>query len=136
MKAHIELPLQTAYPMELHLVHYKASLGDFGTAAGSGAKDALAVLGIFFEIQDEDNTKLQPLIEAVRAVQGDTKDTKMEQMELKDFLPRNTDQFYRYQGGLTTPGCNEIVVWTVFKVKMLSSPILIDDDKFDWFGRN
>ena len=122
--------------MELHLVHYKASLGDFGTAAGSGAKDALAVLGIFFEIQDEDNTKLQPLIEAVRAVQGDTKDTKMEQMELKDFLPRNTDQFYRYQGGLTTPGCNEIVVWTVFKVKMLSSPILIDDDKFNWFGRN
>merc|ERR1711953_512240 len=104
-----------AYPMELHLVHYKASLGDFKTAAGSDAKDALAVLGIFFEIQDEDNTKLQPLIEAVRAVQGDTKDTKMEQMELKDFLPRNTDQFYRYQGGLTTPGCNEIVVWTVFK---------------------
>jgi len=105
----------TAYPMELHLVHYKASLGDFGTAAGSGAKDALAVLGIFFEIQDEDNTKLKPLIDAVRAVQGDEKDTEMEQMELKDFLPRNTDQFYRYQGGLTTPGCNEIVVWTVFK---------------------
>ena len=139
MKAHIELRLQTAYPMELHLVHYKATYAGLLEAAGSGAQDALAVLGIFFEIQTEDNAKLKPLIDAVKSVKEytkDTKETEMEQMELKDFLPRNTDQFYRYEGGLTTPGCNEVVVWTVFKVthkKMLSSP-LIDDDTFNWFA--
>jgi len=107
-----------AYPMELHLVHYKATYAGLLEAAGSGAQDALAVLGIFFEIQTEDNAKLKPLIDAVKSVKEytkDTKETEMEQMELKDFLPRNTDQFYRYEGGLTTPGCNEVVVWTVFK---------------------
>ena len=45
--------------MELHLVHFKTEYGnDIKSAIGNeprGKNDNLAVLGIMFEIQDEDN---------------------------------------------------------------------------------
>lgn len=43
-------------------------------------------------------------------------------LSLRDLLPASTSKFYRYTGSLTTPGCNEIVVWTVF-----DSPIYISE---------
>jgi hypothetical protein len=48
----------TAYPMEMHLVHYKATHSSIKEALGEGAYDSLAVLGIFFEVRHslvEDN---------------------------------------------------------------------------------
>ena len=42
----------------------------------------------------------------------------MEVATLKSLLPKDTKNFYRYQGSLSPPGCNEIVVWTVFKVRI------------------
>ena len=51
---------QVHYPMELHLVHYNTALGKtFKSALGTKAYNALAVLGIMFQIQEEDNPKLQ-----------------------------------------------------------------------------
>ena len=43
-------------------------------------------------------------------------ESEVKSFKLEKYLPLNTDRFYRYMGGLTTPGCNEVVVWTVFKV--------------------
>ena len=40
-----------AFPLEMHLVHYKAVHSSLGEALQEGAFDSLAVLGVFFSVQ-------------------------------------------------------------------------------------
>ena len=47
-------------------------------------------------------------------------------VRLRDLLPEDTNSFYRYIGSLTTPPCNQIVMWTIFK-----DPIEISQEQLD-----
>ena len=38
-------------------------------------------------------------------------------IDLKDLLPLETSLFYRYDGSLTTPTCDQTVIWSVFAEK-------------------
>ncbi len=112
---------QTSYPLEIHFVHFNKKYGDdlgSALAKSKGASDALAVLGVFFAIVDRDNNDIEPIIAALTGAKAKGATAGMLAFPLAEALPRNTDGFYRYQGSLTTPGCNEIVVWTVFKVRV------------------
>lgn len=101
------------YPMELHMVHYKASYGTLGQAVQR--RDGLAVLGVMLEVSTSDNPALAPLATAlVNITEADMYADVAARYPLKAFLPRNVEKFYRYEGSLTTPTCDEVVTWTVF----------------------
>jgi len=119
----------TAYPMEMHLVHYKATHSKITDALAEGAYDSLAVLGIFFQVSDERNPALDMLLPHLAQIK--TAETKVDAtpFPISSFLwMGDMSSFYRYNGSLTTPGCNEIVQWTVVK-----EPVSVTVDQLEAF---
>jgi len=119
-----------AYPMEMHLVHYKASLGNITAAVTEGAPDSLAVLGFFFEVGDTPNPGLAELVSRfpeVREAGGKILDAP--KIRLNSLIHgKDLSSFYRYEGSLTTPTCNQIVQWTVVK-----QPLMISKEQLEMF---
>ncbi|KAK8394066.1 hypothetical protein O3P69_006338 [Scylla paramamosain] len=101
------------FPLEIHIVHWKTSYGSVTEALNFG--DGIAVLGIMAEVTKEDNPKLQPIIEALAKIHEPDEETELHSFVFSSLLPKDTDNFFRYEGSLTTPTCNEIVIWTVFR---------------------
>ncbi|CAG0921568.1 unnamed protein product, partial [Notodromas monacha] len=118
-----------AFPLEMHLVHYNAKFPSISKALETNDHDALAVLGFLFEISPEDNGRLDSLIarlDQLRASNGTVVFPKKSLFRMADLIDLDDDEgvneefnikyadFYRYEGSLTTPTCNEQVEWTVF----------------------
>ncbi|XP_076065689.1 carbonic anhydrase 2-like [Oratosquilla oratoria] len=101
------------YPMELHLVHYNAKYNSLGEAVEK--PDGLAVLGVLYEISSTDNPALTPLVNTLKNISEAGFFSEVPSTyPLRAFLPSDLETFYRYEGSLTTPTCNEVVTWTVF----------------------
>ncbi|XP_028450466.1 carbonic anhydrase 4-like [Perca flavescens] len=103
------------YPMELHIIHVKKDYDDLETALSD--PEGVAVLGFLFETSNTANERYDPLISALPSITAIDSEAPLESISLAQLIPheKNLTSFYRYKGSLTTPGCNEAVIWTVFK---------------------
>ncbi|XP_016382455.1 carbonic anhydrase 4-like [Sinocyclocheilus rhinocerous] len=114
------------YPMELHIMN-KAERN------GSVPSDSvLAALGIFIEASNDtgrpESWKTLTSYLAKIASAGD-KTHISDKLTMDDLLSGvDRTKYYRYLGSLTTPNCDEGVIWTIFK-----DPIKVSRDLIDLF---
>lgn len=80
-------------------------------------KRGVAVLAVLFHVADAINPVLKNILDSAESV----KDTAGQSSEIKlpfspeQLLPTDRTQYFRYEGSLTTPSCDESVVWTILK---------------------
>jgi len=123
------------FPMEIHLVHKNAKYPTLTDAVQNS--DGLAVLGFFYEVSSTDNPNLSDILSVVnryrkkqlRMLKRERKENKERNgvkgrvaggatvslsamINLKQLIAENPGDYYYYQGGLTTPTCDEVVLWT------------------------
>lgn len=89
--------------------------------------DGLAVLGWFLDVDyPQKNQDFELLLNiAMSGASGAGNTTAVPApFSLETIVPADLSKYYRYKGSLTTPGCYESVVWTVFE-----EPIRISKDQ-------
>lgn len=99
-----------SFPMEAHLVHAKGS--------------SLAVVAVMFE-EGSDNLVLNKLLRNLPENEGDKNELKSD-VEGYEILPEN-QEYYRFNGSLTTPPCSEGVKWLVLKTPVQLSKSQLGD---------
>ncbi|XP_023558947.1 carbonic anhydrase 4 [Octodon degus] len=109
------------FAMEMHIVHEKETSTWSLKEEAQNPKDQIAVLAFLVEEGNEPNEGFALLLEALSRIPKPGMSTTMETSSIMDLLPKEDRlrHYFRYQGSLTTPACNETVVWTVFKEHIL-----------------
>ncbi|XP_059496148.1 carbonic anhydrase 12 isoform X2 [Stegostoma tigrinum] len=122
------------YPSELHIVHYNSEkYNDISIAQDK--VDGLAVLGILIEVGSF-NAAYEQIFSHLTEIQFKGKEIKIPGFNINDLLPRELDEYFRYNGSLTTPPCYPSVMWTVFrKPVQISSEQLSELQKDLYFSR-
>ncbi|XP_063958785.1 carbonic anhydrase 14-like [Lytechinus pictus] len=125
----------TAYPAELHMVHYdKSRYSDVVAALTSLEWNAVAALGAFIEIGEDNNPAFDNFIAYFDQISnyssGDTSlgIGNLPSFPIRSVFPFDLSRFYRYNGSLTIPNCYESVIWTVFE-----DTIKISQEQLDKF---
>uniref|UniRef100_A0ABM5F1Q4 Carbonic anhydrase n=1 Tax=Pogona vitticeps TaxID=103695 RepID=A0ABM5F1Q4_9SAUR len=104
------------YPMELHIVHMNAKYKTLNEAKGH--PNGVAVLSFLFKASDADNTNYNTIIAGLKNISRPEEYVDLAStFPLSNLLPNMAllSKYYRYKGSLTTPTCDEVVVWTVFE---------------------
>jgi carbonic anhydrase len=92
------------YPMELHLVFYKEMYGNQENATRHS--DGLAVLAFFFRISQKPNAAYVEVTKLLQKITNPNTNASFEEpLALEDYIHSNMDDYYVYNGSLTTPPC-------------------------------
>ncbi|KAJ0177590.1 hypothetical protein K1T71_006463 [Dendrolimus kikuchii] len=119
------------YPMEIHLVHVRS---DLTVMKALGKKDGLAIVAVFCHVEAELDDYLQEASEEIMQyiprllVSGQRISGIL--LDLTKLLGPNMKTYYTYAGSLTSPECNEAVIWIIF-----DRPIFLSDEQYRLFSK-
>ncbi|XP_044294470.1 carbonic anhydrase 12 [Varanus komodoensis] len=110
------------FAAELHIVHYNSDRYlDLKSALDKS--DGLAVLAILIEIGPF-NPSYEKIFSHFQNVKYKGQETFIPGFNIQELLPDSLDEYYRYEGSLTTPPCYPSVLWTVFR-----KPVQISEEQ-------
>jgi carbonic anhydrase len=89
------------FPLEAHFVHVSK-------------EGEIAVVAVMFE-HGNANKALETFWNGMPLTAGDVHDIMMPTEVIKELLPSDNREYYRFNGSLTTPPCSEGVRWFVMK---------------------
>ncbi|XP_065187819.1 carbonic anhydrase 1-like [Sycon ciliatum] len=114
---------------ELHVVFFKATYPNIADALASGDRDALAVIGMLFDVGSDASLAHPGLTTMLNHFSNLTYPgfSVVQSLDFATLLrPSDLTSFYTYEGSLTTPGCNEQVVWLVLSQVQYVLPASLD----------
>ncbi|WP_224094068.1 carbonic anhydrase [Nostoc sp. MS1] len=103
-----------SFPLEAHFVH-------------ADAKGNLAVIAVMFA-EGKANSQLAELWQKMPMKAGENSVLKGDVKNLHSLLPQN-QEYYRFNGSLTTPPCSEGVKWMVMK-----EPLTVSKEQVEKFS--
>ncbi|KAJ8417513.1 hypothetical protein AAFF_G00223560 [Aldrovandia affinis] len=111
------------FAAEMHIVHFNSDkYPNVSTAAYKS--DGLAVLGVLIEV-GKFNPGFDLFLKYLSSIRYKDQKIQVPAFNIRNLLPARLDEFYRYDGSLTTPPCYPSVLWTVFR-----TPITISHGQF------
>ncbi|XP_072503025.1 carbonic anhydrase 4 [Notamacropus eugenii] len=121
-----------SYAMEMHIVHIKNKYHNVSEALSENGNDEIAVLGFLIKSSPQIHSGFANLVENLRNIPYQTNEVGLKEFSLFDLIPKvdKLKNYYRYWGSLTTPECQEKVIWTVFH-----EPIHLHSDQILEFSR-
>ncbi|XP_068189756.1 carbonic anhydrase 6 [Antennarius striatus] len=101
------------YMAELHIVHYNSDkYKSFSEAVDK--PDGLAVMAFIYDDGHFENTYYSDFINNLDKIKYVGQSMNISKINVRSMLPENLNNFFRYEGSLTTPPCYESIIWTVF----------------------
>ncbi|XP_063756566.1 carbonic anhydrase 12 isoform X3 [Eleginops maclovinus] len=101
------------YAAEMHVVHFNSDKYP-NMSMAVDKSDGLAVLGVLIEVGEFSPT-FEQFLRFINGIKYRDQRVQVPGFNIRAMLPARLDEYFRYDGSLTTPPCYPSVLWTVFR---------------------